>query len=328
MRIFLLRVLLLLILVALPIAVYIKFHKNFVKLFRNDDARHFLIAEYLDTAKSSAPTVIFFGSSFGMKAVDANILDSVDNVNTYYNLSSSAQSTAELVHFLQNLPPGTKEVVFCQDVTFLAGTGRYTLSKNKSVSMSLAGFNTGEFELKFIDSFNNNAGLRPGNILHASLGFRASLHIFLRDILDKHQKKEFNSANSWSLKHPHYYNSERIYNYKDRMPAEPKVLKNNLGSTKVETHTKIQQYLASRGIKYTILLVPMNPEYFDLSLTKDYKTELHKMSSINVIDFTRKLEPIYFYDNGHLNKKGSRVLTKLLWEEYFNSDSAQILNKR
>ncbi|HYG15473.1 MAG TPA: hypothetical protein VEC12_06935 [Bacteroidia bacterium] len=320
MRRFLTQVLVVLLISAVPVFSYIFFNDRFVKIFVNDDAKHFSISQYLNNPVQGKQ-VLFFGSSLGMIGVNTNVLDSADTAVQYFNLCSNAQTTAELVHFLEQIPAGTKEILFCQHPTFLSGKGSYPLPNNKAISLTLSGFRTGEFENGFIDSLDNKASFTADFILSASLEFRSSLHVFLRSILDKYQKKEFNTEAFWSVKHPYPYNSERIYNYQQRMPDTPAKVNCNISQGRLETHNKIARYLAGRGIKYTILLMPMNPDFSDLKHCSFYKDEVSKSSNIEILDYSDKFSSEYFYDNGHLNKKGSTRLTQMLWQDYFFSGS-------
>jgi len=318
MKIFLTRVLLVLLISALPIAVYIIFHSSLIKVFPNDNARHFSIREYLDNPPEKAQ-VIFFGSSLGMFGVDAAVLDSLDGEKQYINLCTSGQTTSELVHFLEDLPPGTKEVLFCQPYYFIQGDEPYPLPENKAVSLSLARFKTGRFEYGFNSEFDNKANLYPSNIIAASLNFRSSLHISLRSILDKHQNQEFSWKTFWSLKHPFYYNSERSYNYNQKKPSSPEKLTITLGQQKLDTHNKISEYLAERKIKYTVVMMPMNSDFYDYSDADKTVNELRRTARFEIINLTGAVSADDFYDIGHVNRRGSTILTQMLWNDYFNT---------
>lgn len=317
MKIFLKRVLLVLLISALPIAAYIIFHGRLIKIFPNDNARHFLIREYLDNPPQKNH-IVFFGSSLGMFGVDAAMLDSLDGEKEYINLCTSGQTTAEMVHFLERLPDGTKEVLFCQPYYFIQGDEPYPLPEDKAVSLSLARFKTDRFEYGFNSEFDDKANLYPQNIIAASLNFRSSLHIYLRNILDKHQKKEFSWSTFWSLKHPFYYNSERSYNYNQRKPSAPEKLTVAVGQQKLDTHNKIYEYLKSRGVNYTVVLMPMNSDFYDYSDAGKTVEELIRSAKFKVVNLTGAVSAENFYDIGHVNRAGSEIVTENLWNNHFN----------
>ncbi len=289
-------------------------------LFPSDQSRHHLMIETL-TDKNMAPEIVVFGSSLAMFAIDAKILtDKLPGNPFAISMSSVGQNPMEAFYFFPLLPKSVKTVIHCvEPYRFIKPV---ELENSKALNLVMSGYDLPDDINKIIDKVNPHF-YEPKweTIIYSKSFLRNSLYVYLRCSLDsEEQRRDMSKINDIFFPNPYMnkkaldysktmsrqngYDSEMITELKPHVPDER--LK--------KLFVNVNDYLAEKGIKYIIVLHPVNPDRKVVS-DKYYHDVIdmlkNEFSNFLILDFSKLWDHSeYFYDSVHLNKEGAEIFSQ------------------
>ncbi|MDT8412410.1 MAG: hypothetical protein RQ875_08120 [Vicingaceae bacterium] len=291
-----------------------------IKFLPNDFKRHTVIAEVLNN-KSIQPDLIVFGDSRAMFGINTKFLEEkLTDKPICINLTSVGQNMQESVYLFPDIPSSVSLIIHCLDFTTFANN-QTTINDAKALSLLLNGFElTHELE-SLVDPHPFFYRSKLTNLYDSRTFLRSSIHVKLRDLLDK---EEFITENYYDLKHPYIYKEERHPNYPNKY--KPKKLdKLPLSKKKIELAKRLHINFAKKNVDYIIVLMPLNPDVNEFKkIDMTYLKKLRKaVPEIKIIDFSTNLKADFFYDGIHPNRIGAEVLSKNLADSLFNSSNTK-----
>lgn len=295
---------------AIVIAVLIFIQPAMIRRLPNDFSRHGVIIDALKDS-SIKPRIIFFGNSLSMFGINSHtVSNNLPGKPVVYNLSSVGQAIFEGAYFLSSVPGGTTDVFQCLDyITFtLPNTN---LHGGKAMSMALNGYHLDTTTRSLLININP-VFYQPQWLVSfdARGNLRSSLHNYLRKYLDN---EEFDT-NFHDRYFPHIYLTDRHPSYPnlsidisyDSLPVSDSI---------VSLASRINNYFLSRGIRYHLVMMPINHEIFTLDSLRGakYIQEVRsRLPGVDIIDLSNTLNPAQFYDAIHANKKGAETISVTL----------------
>ena len=310
MKRFLIDILIYTVIIECLLALIIVFQPLMVQSLRYDLSRHKLIINSL-SGNATEPDIIVFGNSLSMLGVNTKqISESLPGHPLIYNLSSVEQGIVEAAYFLSAIPPNTRALVHCLDFSTFSSES-LDLPEEKAISMIMNGYSIDSATkviLKETNPFFDKAKLVVA--FEARNTVRSSIHNVLRGYLDN----EKFANNFHDLYFPHVYMNDRHPDYPNITQfAEQPELK--VADTLVALASRINSFLNKRGIRYHIVLMPLNQDIYkmDDSVYNEYLELLKtKLPGIDILDLSRKLTQEDFYDAIHPNKKGALVISAMV----------------
>ena len=312
MKKFLRDILIYMVIVQCLFALIIILQPLMVQGLRYDLSRHKLIINSLSD-RARQPDMIVFGNSLSMLGVNTKqISEKLPGHPLIYNLSSVDQGIVEGAYFISELPQHTKAVIHCLDFSTFA-LKSLDLQEEKAISMIMNGYSidsTTKAVLGEINPFFNKAKLVVS--FEARNTVRSSVHNVLRKYLDNER-----FANNFHDRYfPHVYMEERHPNYPNisQFAEEPELI---VEDTVVALASRINSFLNKKGIRYHIVLMPLNQDIFKMEdrLCNEYLEKVRtRLQGIDILDLSRKLSQEYFYDAIHPNKKGAAVISAMIAE--------------
>ena len=295
------------ILLILAMLMYVE--SRFFKFLPNDYSRHKTIIETLKN-KSLSPEILVFGDSKAMFGVNAKtISNNVKNTPLAFNLSSPAQSASEGSYFFSKLPTSTKHIIHCIDYSEFS-YGILSLEKQVALSMRFYGFEADSLMKEYIDTLNPVFFESDLEILYEARNMlRTALHNEIRKVMDN---EPLNENLFHDIYFPHTYVLNRHPNYPN-YPVEFDYNKMNISNEKINFILKIDKFLQKRGIKYHLIIMPINPDLYQLN-NAVHNLNITKIKElipkVDIVDLTGFLNNIDFYDGYHPNKSGAEKLSK------------------
>ena len=298
------------------LALIIVFQPLMVQSLRYDLSRHKLIINSL-SGKAIQPDIIVFGNSLSMLGVNTKqISESMPAHPLVYNLSSVEQGIVESAYFISAISPNTKAVVQCLDFSTFS-LKSLDLQEEKAISMIMNGYSidsTTKAILRETNPFFDKAKMVVA--FEARNTVRSSIHNVLRKYLDN----EKFANNFHDLYFPHVYQEERHPDYPNitRFAEQPEL---KVVDTMVALASRINSFLNEKGIRYHIVLMPLNQDIYkmDDSLCNAYLEKVRtRLPGIGILDLSRKLPQEYFYDAIHPNKKGAAVISAMIADHLRN----------
>lgn len=277
------------------------------KIFPSDYKRHLLINNILKK-ETNTPEILIFGDSRGMFGVNSIILQNhLHKKSKAYNLSSYDQDITESSYYYPNLPPSTKFVIQCADISWF-NNDSFILRDAQAFSMILSKYKLNKEAdslLPKIHPFFKEPRLKV--LFNSRATTRNYLHSILRPFLDNEEYNDkfldpYFPHIYTKLKHPDYPNF--VFNCGDynisRIPFN-----------KIHFLTKVNNYFKGKGIKYVLILMPINKALCPTN-TMNYSNIVNSLNNIErlkVLDLTSLLSEDEFYDHIHANSKGALHLS-------------------
>ena len=302
--------------VLLLFAMLMYVESRFFKFLPNDYSRHKTIIETIKN-KSLSPEILVFGDSKAMFGVNAKTISAnLKNTPLAFNLSSPAQSASEGSYFFSKLPTSTKHIIHCIDFSEFS-YGVLSLEKPVALSMRFYGFEVDSLMKEYIDTLNPVFFESNLKILYEARNMlRTALHNEIRKVMDN---EPLNENVFHDLYFPHTYVLNRHPNYPN-YPVEFDYNKMEISNEKINFILKIDKFLQQRNIKYHLIIMPINPDLYQLN-NEVHNSNITKIKElipkVDVVDLTGFLNNIDFYDGYHPNKNGAEKLSKEI-SKYIN----------
>jgi hypothetical protein len=295
--------------VLLLLAMLMYAESRYFKFLPNDYSRHKTIVETIKN-KYLSPEILVFGDSKAMFGVNAKtISNNLINTPIAFNLSSPAQSVSEGSYFFSKLPASTKHIIHCIDYSEFS-YGILGLEKQVALSMRFYDFEVDPYMEEYLDTLNPVFFKSNIKILYEARNMlRTAFHNEIRKVMDN---EPLNESLFHDIYFPHTYTLSRHPNYPN-YSVEFDYDKMKISNEKINFLLKIDKFLQKRGIKYHLIIMPINPDLYQLN-NEAHNSNMTKIKElipkIDVVDLTGFLNNQDFYDGFHPNKNGAEKLSK------------------
>lgn len=269
------------------------------------------------------PDVVVFGSSLSMSGIDAYQMTNELGLDCY-NFSSTGQTQEESSLYYTLLPNSVKEVVQVINIPVrdLANDDVDTSEKKHLNSAIVSSFVLGGYKIsQEAKDINKMIDLSDFDKCKYLISIDARASILIPAITQKLVPRDKSALEDLKFPNGQLTNKHGMYN---RTVKQLEGL--SCYGKEIELDTKALQllneyaeYFRSKGVNYNVVLMPINPD--SKIYTKDQCEWIsqqirEKVTMARVIDFLNlPLTSDLFYDGGHLNRDGAKIVTGLLNKE-------------
>jgi len=304
-------------LVALTVIVVLGIsQKKIYRVFSTDYNRHAVVNDVIDRSNREE-SILVFGDSRTMFGLDTRIIKEVNHYPfEVYNLGTASQNIYESAYYYGQLNGKIKQVIQCTSPAFFSEDMKPSLPDSKAISMFLSGYVMSQESALLVEGINPFFEKTELTKLYESRSyFKSYFHNLIRPIFDN---EHFDDALRSSEYFPHIYTKNRHPNYPEYKVGCDEYSSKQKPVSQLAFLKKVKQFFDGKGITYTLVLMPVNPDackdaYPDFVL---YEKEIEAATGIHVINLSNLiLDPRYFYDAVHPNKEGAKIVSNALASE-------------
>jgi hypothetical protein len=187
------------------------------------------------------------------------------------------------------------------------------LSEDKAISMFLSGYRINDETRNLIKNYNSFFDQLPiKDYYKARSYFKSYIHNIIRPIFDNEQLDE---SARYSVYFPHMYTTNKHPNYPVYKYDCDKFKSKERPVSQLSFLSDVKEFFGKRGILYILVLMPVSPDecnecYEDFNM---YKIIIEEETNIKVIDLSDLILDVnFFYDAGHANKEGAKLISSEL----------------
>lgn len=292
----------------------------------SDFARSKTLLHFVRTRVPSGATLVF-GNSIVMDGFDAKLFSAKACSPECFNLSSPGQNQLESLLLIASLKTKPARIIHFFS-SYDVGNQDY-LSQQTIQNFLLYGYSPDAFVLESLAHTNNATSMSQFHANPVSLVFESRWlvtnyintqfrNLLRKDLTLQHIATELYYPRNYTVRLPEQQRQSLINQFNPRQP----VAAVGMDTVKLFLIKRIGQFLADKGIAYTVVFSPMNPalDHYMEGYKADVEAfcQTQKVPNTTFVNLSGLLSKEEFVDHYHPNAEGAKKITHEL---------AQLLSK-